>query len=353
MQARLGAPRTSYSQNCQPVTNTTLARRMVTRNVGPFSVTGLDSAVASLTTIMTSIASDQRLVYRVLGTAGMHCARYVAARPPTSPITRGHRPRPHDQRHPRHPRRQPDPVRLTPDIHHLQPQRVVLGGGISDGRRDAFRGGIGAGANLVALVVVRLSSLAKQTLQQTGHANSSFASFVDFFRVSQLLSFVVRWRAHRSAPPPRHDAFSSCTGHIHLSIIARGRPTSRVIILTAIRQTLHPEREFASWLDAAMLHRRRDRDSSTMVRLLQRSDGPHSNLRESRPYLSMSRTKPHQDRPVRWLRKPPSSFCRGGETSGMHPKMCIFPKLPSRKSNCHQVVAREVYDTAIRWHFSG
>jgi hypothetical protein len=77
MQARFGAPRTSYSQACQPVTNTALARRTVTRNVGPFAVTGLDSAVASLTTIMTSIASDQRLVYRVLGTAGMHCARYV------------------------------------------------------------------------------------------------------------------------------------------------------------------------------------------------------------------------------------------------------------------------------------
>jgi D-alanyl-D-alanine carboxypeptidase len=77
MQARFGAPRTTYSQACQPVTNTALARRMVTRTVGPFAVTGLDSAVASLTTIMTSISTDQRLVYRVLGTAGMHCARYV------------------------------------------------------------------------------------------------------------------------------------------------------------------------------------------------------------------------------------------------------------------------------------
>jgi hypothetical protein len=59
------------------VTNTTLAARIVTSNVGPFRVTGLDSAVTSLSTIMGSIASDQRLVYRVLGTAGMHCARYV------------------------------------------------------------------------------------------------------------------------------------------------------------------------------------------------------------------------------------------------------------------------------------
>jgi hypothetical protein len=59
------------------VTNTALARRIVTRSVGPFRVTGLDSAVTSLSRIMASIELDQRLVYRALGTAGMHCARYV------------------------------------------------------------------------------------------------------------------------------------------------------------------------------------------------------------------------------------------------------------------------------------
>ncbi|HVZ37470.1 MAG TPA: M15 family metallopeptidase, partial [Polyangiaceae bacterium] len=77
MQAQFGAPRTSYSQRCQPVTNSALASRIVTQSVGPFRVTGLDSAVSSLATIMTAIAFAQRLVYRVLGTAGMHCARYV------------------------------------------------------------------------------------------------------------------------------------------------------------------------------------------------------------------------------------------------------------------------------------
>jgi hypothetical protein len=77
MNTRFGAPRTSYSQTCQAVTNTALSRRIVTQNVGPFRVTGLDSALTSLTSIMTSIAADQRLVHRVLGTAGMHCARFV------------------------------------------------------------------------------------------------------------------------------------------------------------------------------------------------------------------------------------------------------------------------------------
>jgi D-alanyl-D-alanine dipeptidase len=77
MRAQLGAPRATYSQACQAVTNATLAGRIVTRSAGPFHVTGLDSAVTSLSTIMTAIAADQRLVYRVLGTAGMLCARYV------------------------------------------------------------------------------------------------------------------------------------------------------------------------------------------------------------------------------------------------------------------------------------
>jgi hypothetical protein len=77
MQARFGAPRATYSQACQTVTNPALAGRIVTRSVGPFQVSGLDLAVTSLTAIMTAIAFEQRLVYRVLGTAGMLCARYV------------------------------------------------------------------------------------------------------------------------------------------------------------------------------------------------------------------------------------------------------------------------------------
>jgi len=77
MQGRFGAPRNTYSQACQGVTNHTLATRMVTRSVGPFVASGLDQAVTSLSTIMTAIALDQRLVYRVLGNAGMLCARYV------------------------------------------------------------------------------------------------------------------------------------------------------------------------------------------------------------------------------------------------------------------------------------
>jgi hypothetical protein len=77
MQARFGAPRSSYNQTCQAIENATLRRRMTTASVGPFRVTGLNSAVASLTAIMTEISTHQRLVYRVLRTAGMLCARFV------------------------------------------------------------------------------------------------------------------------------------------------------------------------------------------------------------------------------------------------------------------------------------
>ncbi len=77
MQSTLGGPRSSYSQQCQPVDNSRLRGRIVTTHVASFAVTGLDSAVGSLRTVMISVQRDQRLVHRVLGTAGMLCARYV------------------------------------------------------------------------------------------------------------------------------------------------------------------------------------------------------------------------------------------------------------------------------------
>ncbi len=94
MTTQFGAPRDDYSQECQPVTNKDLAKRIVSKNVGPFTVPGLDKAVESLTTVMKSVLKDERLVYRALGN-GRHAMlqRYTrAARRPTSPTTRGARP---------------------------------------------------------------------------------------------------------------------------------------------------------------------------------------------------------------------------------------------------------------------
>jgi Putative peptidoglycan binding domain/D-alanyl-D-alanine carboxypeptidase len=77
MLSTLGNPRSSYDQDCRAVTNTSLRNRMVTENVGPFNVTGLDTAVASLRNVMTDIKAEQRAVFDVLGTAGMLCCRHV------------------------------------------------------------------------------------------------------------------------------------------------------------------------------------------------------------------------------------------------------------------------------------
>lgn len=77
MSALLGNPRGNYDQECRPVTNAALAARMKTANVGPFRVTGLDKAVASLTDVMTDIKAEQPEVFVLLGTAGMLCCRNV------------------------------------------------------------------------------------------------------------------------------------------------------------------------------------------------------------------------------------------------------------------------------------
>lgn len=77
MLASLGNPRSSYSADCQPVTNSELKARFVTANVGPFRVTGLDDAVESLRAILARAKEVQPEAYASLGTAGMGCPRLV------------------------------------------------------------------------------------------------------------------------------------------------------------------------------------------------------------------------------------------------------------------------------------
>jgi hypothetical protein len=77
MLATLGNPRSSYSSDCQTVTNPTLKKRIITKSVGPFRVSGLDSAVESLVEIMAHVKADHPDVYAALGTAGMLCPRLV------------------------------------------------------------------------------------------------------------------------------------------------------------------------------------------------------------------------------------------------------------------------------------
>jgi hypothetical protein len=77
MTAKLGAPRDSFSADCQPVTNERLRRHILSMSVGPFRVTGLKPAVLSLQQVVDAIRDAQPEVYRGLGTAGMLCARWV------------------------------------------------------------------------------------------------------------------------------------------------------------------------------------------------------------------------------------------------------------------------------------
>jgi hypothetical protein len=62
------------TKNCSPVTGS-FKQRIVTRNVGPFSVSGLDTAVTSLKAVLDEAAQQIPNVVSVLKTAGMLCVR--------------------------------------------------------------------------------------------------------------------------------------------------------------------------------------------------------------------------------------------------------------------------------------
>lgn len=75
--ARLGTPRESFTQDCQPPTNQAFKRMVVTTDVGPFRVTGLRPAVESLAAIFLEVRRLHPDLHAKLGTAGMMCCRNV------------------------------------------------------------------------------------------------------------------------------------------------------------------------------------------------------------------------------------------------------------------------------------
>jgi len=75
--AKFGAPRENYSQNDQPITNAKLAAMMSTESVGPFRVTGLRPAVASLREVMLDVQRAIPDLYSSLSSAGMKVVRNV------------------------------------------------------------------------------------------------------------------------------------------------------------------------------------------------------------------------------------------------------------------------------------
>lgn len=73
----LGNPRGSYDQHCRPITNSKIKSLIISKDLGPFTATGLKPAIGSLVNVMTDIKEQFPIVYAGLGTAGMLCARYV------------------------------------------------------------------------------------------------------------------------------------------------------------------------------------------------------------------------------------------------------------------------------------
>ncbi len=65
------------TQDCSPVTSPKLVKRIVTADVGPFKVTGLDKAVESLKLIFAEVKASNPELYKVVRTAGMLCCRAI------------------------------------------------------------------------------------------------------------------------------------------------------------------------------------------------------------------------------------------------------------------------------------
>jgi len=73
----LGMPRDTVDRTCRAVTNQPLKSLITLTDIGPFRVTGLKPAVASLKRIMKDLKKDLPKVYETLGTAGMCCVRLI------------------------------------------------------------------------------------------------------------------------------------------------------------------------------------------------------------------------------------------------------------------------------------
>lgn len=73
----LGSPSDQYSSSCTSPSNRKFIKNIISKNVGPFKVSGYHLAVDSLQTVMHDIKTEQPNIYTRLGTAGMLCCRYV------------------------------------------------------------------------------------------------------------------------------------------------------------------------------------------------------------------------------------------------------------------------------------
>lgn len=77
LERHLGKPRSTYTDECQPITNKVILKRIKNIDVGPFYVTGMDIALEDLILIFADVKEHEPKLYKLLGTAGMLCARLV------------------------------------------------------------------------------------------------------------------------------------------------------------------------------------------------------------------------------------------------------------------------------------
>lgn len=73
----LGMPRDTIDHKCRPPTNQPMKSLAKTVDVGPFRVTGIKPATASLKRVMKKVKADFPEVYEKLGSSGMLCVRKI------------------------------------------------------------------------------------------------------------------------------------------------------------------------------------------------------------------------------------------------------------------------------------
>lgn len=74
---RLGRPRDTLSDKCQPMTNPSLKEKLVTEQVGPIRVSMLRPAIESLKVVFENIRQADADLYRRINTAGALCVRRI------------------------------------------------------------------------------------------------------------------------------------------------------------------------------------------------------------------------------------------------------------------------------------
>lgn len=77
LEAKLGRPRATLSDNCEPMTNEKLASKLVLENVGPIRVRMLKPAADSLRRVFETIKRADPDLYARINTSGSLCVRRI------------------------------------------------------------------------------------------------------------------------------------------------------------------------------------------------------------------------------------------------------------------------------------